>query len=78
MSNLQSLTVKQPPRLVRSIRRYGRENLGIIIAFLVLVLFLSINPSTQSSFLTSKNAFNVLRQISTNLYLACGMTMVII
>ena len=28
--------------------------------------------------MTQKNVFNVLRQISTNLYLACGMTMVII
>ena len=78
MQNVQRTAVKQSPRLVRSIRRYGKENLGIIIAFLVLVLFLSINPSTQTSFLTSKNVFNVLRQISTNLYLACGMTMVII
>ena len=77
MTTLQNTAV-QPPRVIRSIRRYGRENLGIIVAVLVLVLFLALNPGTQSSFLTTKNVFNVLRQISTNLYLACGMTMVII
>ncbi|MEF9940812.1 MAG: ABC transporter permease [Lachnospiraceae bacterium] len=57
---------------------YFKENMGIIIAFLVLCIFLSVYPSTSSSFFTQKNLFNVLRQISTNLYLACGMTMVII
>ncbi len=62
----------------RTIKTYFKDNLGIIVAFLVLCLFLAINPSTSSSFATSKNVFNVLRQISTNLYLACGMTMVII
>lgn len=57
---------------------YFRENLGIILALLVLCVFLAVNPLTSTSFLTQKNVFNVLRQISTNLYLACGMTMVII
>lgn len=57
---------------------YFRENFGIIIAFIVLYLFLAVNPVTTKAFLTSRNMFNVLRQISTNLYLACGMTMVII
>ncbi|MDL2296154.1 ABC transporter permease [Lachnospiraceae bacterium OttesenSCG-928-E19] len=57
---------------------YLKENLGIIVAFLVLCIFLSVNPITSHSFFTQKNLFNVLRQISTNLYLACGMTMVII
>jgi len=58
--------------------RYFKENMGIIIAFFVLFVFLSVNPSTAHAFLTQQNMFNVLRQISTNLYLACGMTMVII
>lgn len=57
---------------------YFKENMGILIAFAVLYLFLAINPATTESFLTRQNMFNVLRQISTNLYLACGMTMVII
>lgn len=55
-----------------------KENIGIIIALVVLCLALSINPVTRNSFLTLKNVFNVLRQISSNLFLACGMTMVII
>lgn len=65
-------------RFLQPVKVYFKENLGIIIAFLVLFLFLTINPSTSSSFLTSRNIFNVLRQISTNMFLACGMTMVII
>jgi len=61
-----------------SFTQWLKENLGIIIALLVLCLILSINPVTRNSFLTLKNVFNVLRQISSNLFLACGMTMVII
>jgi Ribose/xylose/arabinose/galactoside ABC-type transport systems, permease components len=61
-----------------SLLQWFKENLGIIIALVVLCLALSINPVTKNSFLTLKNVFNVLRQISSNLFLACGMTMVII
>ncbi|NLL79843.1 MAG: ABC transporter permease [Clostridiales bacterium] len=63
---------------MKKVKTYFKDNLGIIAAFLVLCIFLSVNPETRSSFFTTKNLFNVLRQISTNLYLACGMTMVII
>ncbi len=62
----------------KRVKTYFKDNLGIIVAFLVLCIFLSVNPATRGSFFTAKNLFNVLRQISTNLYLACGMTMVII
>lgn len=62
----------------RGVGRYFKENMGIIIAFIVLYAFLALNPVTSRAFLKSQNMFNVLRQISTNLYLACGMTMVII
>lgn len=55
-----------------------KENMGILIALVVLCIFLAVFPVTSKSFLTSKNIFNVLRQISTNMFLACGMTMVII
>lgn len=58
--------------------RYLKDNAGILIALVVLCAFLALNPKTSGSFLTQKNFFNVLRQISTNLYIACGMTMVII
>lgn len=61
-----------------AIKVYFKENLGIIVAFLVLCIFLSVFPKTSGSFFTRQNIFNVLRQISTNLFLACGMTMVII
>ncbi|MDD2973117.1 MAG: ABC transporter permease [Lachnospiraceae bacterium] len=68
----------QTSAVTKKIKTYFKDNLGIIVAFLVLCIFLSVNPITSSSFFTTKNLFNVLRQISTNLYLACGMTMVII
>ncbi|MDO4601251.1 MAG: ABC transporter permease [Eubacteriales bacterium] len=55
-----------------------KENLGIIVALAVMCVFLAVFPATSSSFLTPKNLFNILRQISTNMLLACGMTMVII
>ncbi len=55
-----------------------KENMGILIALMALCVFLSVFPITSKSFLNPKNIFNVLRQISTNMFLACGMTMVII
>lgn len=61
-----------------AVKIYFKENLGIIVAFLVLCVFLSVFPKTSGSFFTRQNIFNVLRQISTNLFLACGMTIVII
>ena len=61
-----------------AVKIYFKENLVIIVAFLVLCVFLSVFPKTSGSFFTRQNIFNVLRQISTNLFLACGMTMVII
>lgn len=65
-------------RVQKKIKRYFTENFGIIGALLILCIFLSVYPKTSQSFLTPKNVFNVLRQISSNLFLACGMTMVII
>lgn len=65
-------------RLQKKFFQFIKENIGIIIALLVLCIILSVNPITRNSFLTQKNVFNVLRQISSNLFLACGMTMVII
>ncbi len=65
-------------QLGKSVKQYFKENAGIIAAFIILCFFLTVNPVTHNTFMTTKNIFNVLRQISTNLYLACGMTMVII
>lgn len=57
------------------IKDFVRNNLGILIGLFVLCIIISvINPN----FLTSNNLLNVLRQTSTNLYLALAMTMIII
>lgn len=65
-------------RFQKNVKTYFKDNIGIIGALLILCVFLSVFPRTSEVFPTSKNLFNVLRQNSTNLYLACGMLMVII
>ena len=65
-------------RLKNGIVKYFKDNIGIIIALLAMCIFLVIFPRTRTTFLTQKNIFNILRQNSTNLFLATGMTMVII
>jgi ribose transport system permease protein len=52
-----------------------KNNAGILIAFVLMCVVLSI---LSPAFLTGSNILNVLRQISTNANLALGMTMVII
>lgn len=59
----------------RILLHFLRENLGIIIAFLVISGILSI---LSPVFLSTTNMFNVLRQVSANACLAMGMTLVII
>ncbi|MDR3210608.1 MAG: ABC transporter permease [Planctomycetota bacterium] len=71
-------TANKQSRIKKALLKYLKDNFGIIVALVVLCLFLAVNPTTTNSFCTSRNFFNVLRQLSTNLYLACGMTMVII
>ena len=57
------------------ILRFLKDNMGIIIGLILLCIIITIvNPN----FLTSNNLMNVLRQTSTNLYLALAMTMIII
>ncbi|MCR5347782.1 MAG: ABC transporter permease [Fretibacterium sp.] len=63
---------------MKSVKRYFVDNMGIICALAGMVMFLYLWPATHDTFLTRTNIFNVLRQSSTNLMLACGMTMVII
>ncbi len=63
---------------MKSAKTFFRENLGILAALLALCVLLAVLPATSKSFLSSRNAFNVLRQVSTNMFIACGMTMVII
>lgn len=52
-----------------------RDLMGVIIAFVVLFVLLSV---LSEKFLTPQNLFNVIRQITVNIVLACGMTMVIL
>lgn len=61
--------------ILQGMKQFIKDNLGILIGLFVLCVVISImNPN----FLTSNNLLNVLRQTSTNLYLALAMTMVII
>ncbi len=65
-------------RFKNGVVKYFKDNIGIIIALLAMCVFLIIFPTTRSTFLTQKNIFNILRQNASNLFLATGMTMVII
>ena len=64
--------------MAKGVKRYFKDNLGILLALIAMILFLYIWPTTHNTFLTQTNIFNVLRQSASNLMLACGMTMVII
>lgn len=52
-----------------------KENIGIIVALFVLCIGLSI---ATDKFATVTNFFNIIKQITINLYLACGMTFIIL
>lgn len=65
-------------RFKNGVVKYFKDNIGIIIALFIMCLFLVIFPTTRSTFLTQNNIFNILRQNASNLFLATGMTMVII
>ena len=75
-NNKNKVVVSGAPR--NAFMTFVFDNMGILAALIILCMILSIFPGTSEYFLTIKNLFNVLRQISTNLLLACGMTMVII
>ena len=63
---------------MKAVKRYFKDNLGILIALALMIAFLCVYPRTSNTFPTVNNIFNVLRQSAPNLMLACGMTMVII
>ncbi|MCL2128106.1 MAG: ABC transporter permease [Treponema sp.] len=71
----KSVTGKQNPLV-----QFLRENLGITVGLVILCLILVGYDIAQGRtvFLTTNNIMNVLRQVATNLIIACGMTMVII
>lgn len=52
-----------------------RNNAGILVVLILFGVFLSF---TTDNFLTNGNIISVLRQISINMYIALGMTLVII
>lgn len=68
-----------------SLKRKGNENsywmatlkqyLGQILFLAVIFILLSVMTTT---FLTSRNLINVSRQISTNMYVSCAMTVILI
>lgn len=59
----------------QSLVRMLKANLGILAGLLILCVGLSV---MTDKFATVTNFFNVVRQISINLYLACGMTFIIL
>ena len=65
-------------RIKNGVLGYLKDNIGIIIALFAMCIFLVIFPTTRTTCLTTKNVFNILRQNASNLFLATGMTMVII
>jgi ribose transport system permease protein len=79
-TNESTISVKRSPLLQNPIIRFLRENLGILIGLLILCLILVIYDyyRGRTVFLSTNNIMNVLRQVATNLYVACGMTMIII
>ncbi len=46
-------------RLKKGVVKYFKDNIGIIIALLAMFVFLMVFPTTRSTFLTSKNMFNI-------------------
>ena len=49
-------------RFKNGVVKYFKDNIGIIIALLAMFIFLTVFPTTRSTFLTPKNMFNILRQ----------------
>lgn len=52
-----------------------KNNIGILAGLLILCIALSL---LTDKFATTTNFFNIVKQITINLYLACGMTFVIL
>lgn len=52
-----------------------KPHIGVLGGLIILCLVLTV---ITDAFATPRNLFNVLRQISVNVFLACGMTMIII
>ena len=70
---METITMKE--KLFGSSKNYFKRNAGILIGLLAICIVIAFS---SDKFLTQENIMNVLRQISTNMYLACGMTMILI
>ena len=70
---METITMKE--KLFGSSKNYFKRNAGILIGLLAICTVIAFS---SDKFLTQDNIMNVLRQISTNMYLACGMTMILI
>lgn len=62
-------------QLFRGVKQYFVQNMGILLGLVLICTLLTISSKV---FFTEDNFFNVLRQVSTNMNLALGMTLVII
>ena len=71
MNTKMSVTEK----LFGSTKSYIKRNAGILIGLLALCVVIAIR---SDSFLTYENIMNVLRQSAQNIFLASGMTMILI
>ena len=65
-------------RFGNGVVKYFKDNIGIIIALFAMCIFFFFFSTMTTTFLTPSNVFNILRQNASNLFLATGMTMVII
>lgn len=73
--NTEVINLSFSARVKKGITTYFKENLAILVAFIILCVGLSI---ATPAFFTKDNILNVLRQVATNSNLAIGLTMAII
>jgi ribose transport system permease protein len=83
MSNDQALNPRASATVAaratsRESIRHALVRLQSVGALFLMILALSLHPEVSSTFLSGENALNVLRQISINLCLSIGMTLVIL
>ena len=60
---------------INAAKEYLKRNAGILAGLLAICIIVTVN---SSNFLTQDNIMNVLRQISSNMYLASAMMMILI
>lgn len=73
--NHRKIQNRKVPAFCQPVVEYVKENVGILVAFIIFFTFLSVK---SEHFLTKDNMFNVLRQMSTNANLVAGMMLCII